>query len=209
MSPAGMLEAGAAELGLTLPTPSKEKLLAYLALLGKWNRTYNLTAIRDPEKMLTHHLLDSLAVLPHLPAGTLADVGSGGGLPGVPLAIMQPERQVFLNDANSKKAAFLRQAQIELSLGNVRVHEGRSETWRPETRFQAVITRGFAALADFLSSCRHLVVDDGVLLAMKGAAPDAEIQALPRDAGEPKVIRLHPPFLGAERHLVLISERAK
>jgi 16S rRNA (guanine527-N7)-methyltransferase len=202
-----MLTQGAHALGVPLQASATEKLLAYLELLGKWNRTYNLTAIREPEKMLTHHVLDSLSALPHLPAGALADVGSGGGLPGIPLAIARPDQQFVLNDANTKKAAFLRQAQIELALPNVRVHEGRTETWQPAPRFDGVITRGFAALAEFVASCRHLLSPGGVLLAMKGMLPEAELQALPPDVANPRIIRLHPPFLDAERHLVCMTPR--
>jgi 16S rRNA (guanine527-N7)-methyltransferase len=137
------------------------------------------------------HLLDSLAVVPHLAGGTLADVGSGAGLPGIPLAIARPEWRVTLNDANQKKAAFLRQAVIELGLGNADVHEGRVESWRPAARFDVVISRAFAELGEFIAKCSHL----GVLLAaMKGAAPEA---------GNYRVIELRVPLLEAQRHLVL------
>lgn len=150
--PRALLERGLAALGLPMPDDAPDRLLAYLGLLEKWNRTYNLTAIRDPLRMVTHHLLDSLAVLPHLPEGTLADVGAGGGLPGIPLAIAQPWRRVALNDANQKKAAFLKQAVIELQLANAEVHAGRVEAWHPVQRFACVITRGFAELAQIISA---------------------------------------------------------
>jgi 16S rRNA (guanine527-N7)-methyltransferase len=197
------LQRGLDELGLALPEGAQEKFLAYLELLAKWNKTYNLTAIRDPDKMISHHLLDSLAVLPHLPAGLLADIGSGGGLPGIPLAIAQPARRVMLNDANHKKAAFLQQAVIELKLTNAQVHIGRVQAWRPAQRFACVITRGFAELADFISACRHLLAPGGVLAAMKGVFPRAELERVPAGADCRDVRRLQVPLLEAERHLVL------
>ena len=202
-SRATALQRGLDELGLALPEDAQEKFLAYLELLAKWNKTYNLTAIRDPDKMISHHLLDSLAVLPHLPAGLLADVGSGGGLPGIPLAIAQPARCVTLNDANHKKAAFLQQAVIELKLTNAQVHVGRVQAWRPAQRFACVITRGFAELADFISACRHLLAPGGVLAAMKGVFPRAELERVPAGAECRDVRRLQVPLLEAERHLVL------
>jgi 16S rRNA (guanine527-N7)-methyltransferase len=197
------LQRGLDELALTLPAAAQEKLLAYMDLLAKWNKTYNLTAIREPEKMLSHHLLDSLAVLPHLPAGPTADVGSGGGLPGIPLAIADPGRRVTLNDANQKKSVFLQQAVIELKLSNADVHAGRVQSWRPAQRFACVITRGFAELAEFLSTCRHLVAPGGVLAAMKGVFPRAELDRVSGSADCRDVRRLQVPLLGAERHLVL------
>ena len=197
------LQRGLDELGLALPEGAQEKFLAYLELLAKWNKTYNLTAIRDPERMISHHLLDSLAVLPHLPTGTLADVGSGGGLPGIPLAIAQPARRVTLNDANHKKAAFLQQAVIELALTNADVHVGRVQAWRPAQPFDCVITRGFAELADFISACRHLLATGGLLAAMKGVFPQAELERVPAGADCRDVRRLQVPLLVAQRHLVL------
>jgi 16S rRNA (guanine527-N7)-methyltransferase len=197
MTPAAALESGLDELELEVPAGAREQLLRYLELLAKWNRTYNLTAVRDPLEMVSHHLLDSLAVVPHLPmqGDTLADVGSGAGLPGIPLAIARPQWQVTLNDASQKKTAFLRQAAIELKLANVAVHEGRVEAWRPAARFAVVISRAFAELARFISSCRHLVQPGGVLAAMTGAAP--------AESHGGKVIALHVPLLDAARHLVL------
>jgi 16S rRNA (guanine527-N7)-methyltransferase len=201
--PRAPLERGLAALGFALPRDASERLLAYLALLGKWNQTYNLTAIRDPAKMVTHHLLDSLAVLPHLPAGSLADIGAGGGLPGIPLAIAQPERRVTLNDSNEKKAAFLRQAVIELKLSNTDVHAGRVQAWRPAQPFACVITRGFAELAQFIAACRHLLAPGGVLAAMKGAFPRHELERVPANVDCRQVHRLRVPLLDAERHLVI------
>lgn len=203
MMPLAALRSGLAEIGQPLTGAAQEKLIAYLDLLAKWNKTYNLTAIRDPLQMISHHLLDSLAVRPHLPGGELADVGSGGGLPGIPLAIAEPDRRVTLNDANHKKSAFLRQAVIELKLGNADVHAGRVEAWQPARPFACVIARGFAELAQFVATCRHLVRAGGVLAAMKGVYPRDELSRVPPDANCSDVRRLQVPLLDAERHLVL------
>jgi len=205
MTPATALQRGLSELALVLPAGASEKLLAYLELLAKWNKIYNLTAIRDPLQAVSLHLLDSLAVLRELRdrRGALADVGSGGGLPGIPLAIAEPARRVTLNDASQKKCAFLRQAIIELGLRNADVHVGRAEQWRPAQRFAVVITRGFASLVDFLAACRHLVAPEGVLAAMKGAYPEAELAQIPPGCDCGDVRRLKVPMLDAERHLVL------
>jgi 16S rRNA (guanine527-N7)-methyltransferase len=207
-TPQAALQRGLSELALALPPGAVEKLLAYLDLLSKWNKIYNLTAIRDPLQAVSHHLLDSLAVLRELPAlsgraGALADVGSGGGLPGIPLAIAEPARRITLNDANEKKAAFLRQAVIELGLRNAEVHVGRAEHWRPAERFAVVISRGFASVVDFLAACHHLAAPGGVLAAMKGAYPVAELAQVPADCDCTDVRRLKVPLLDAERHLVL------
>jgi 16S rRNA (guanine527-N7)-methyltransferase len=177
-----------------------------MELLGKWNRTYNLTAIRDPLKMVSHHLLDSLSVMPHLPmvdGALLADVGSGAGLPGIPLAIVRPQWRIVLNDASEKKAAFLRQAGIELGLNNVEVHSGRVEAWRPLSLFRVVIARAFAELGEFLAACRHLVAPGGVFAAMKGVHPSDELVTVPAGCDCDRVIELRVPLLDAQRHLVL------
>jgi 16S rRNA (guanine527-N7)-methyltransferase len=191
------LEQGASELGLALPPTARAQFMHYIALLAKWNRTYNLTAIRDPIEMVPHHLLDSLAVVPHLPVpavGILADVGSGAGLPGIPIAIARPQWRVTLNDSREKKTAFLRQAAIELRLSNVEVHEGRVERWTPQKKFGLVISRAFAELAQFRALCAHLVARDGFLAAMTGAAAQAP---------GCRTIELRVPMLEARRHLVL------
>lgn len=199
MTPQAALDCGLGELALGLPAGARERLLGYVQLLAKWNRTYNLTAIRDPLAMVTQHLLDSLAVLPHLALAEharLADAGSGAGLPGIPLAIARPSWEVVLVESSAKKAAFLRQAKIELALDNVDVHEGRAQAWRPQPLFDLVISRAFAALEDFIAACRHLVAPAGALAAMKGTAPE-QVHA------HCLVIRLRVPLLDAQRHLVL------
>jgi 16S rRNA (guanine527-N7)-methyltransferase len=205
MTPQAALDRGLDELALTLPPGASAKLMSYLELLAKWNKTYNLTAIRDPLQAVSHHLLDSLAVLPELSdrSGALADVGSGGGLPGIPIAIAQPARRVTLNDASEKKGAFLRQAVIELALANTTVHAGRVEQWHPAEGFAVVISRGFASLVDFIAGCRHLVAPSGVLAAMKGVFPREELAQVPADCDCREVRRLKVPMLDAERHLVL------
>lgn len=203
MTPRAALRHGLSESGQPLAEAAQEKLIAYVELLAKWNKVHNLTAIRDPLQMISHHLLDSLAVRPHLPDGALADVGSGGGLPGIPLAIAEPQRRVTLNDANHKKAAFLQQAVIELRLANADVHAGRVQAWRPSSPFACVIARGFAELAQFIATCRHLVRAGGVLAAMKGVYPQDELSRVPPDADCSDVRRLQVPLLTAERHLVL------
>ena len=205
------LEAGLAELGIDLAGAAQQKLLAYVALLYKWNRTYSLTALREQEQAVSLHLLDSLAVLPHLAAlgaHTLLDVGSGGGMPGIPLAIALPELRVTLLDSNSKKAAFLQQAAIELKLANVAVHCGRVEQYHPQQGFAAVTSRAFAELADFVELTRHLLADDGRWLALKGVWPHDEIARLPSSAVVDAVHRLVVPGVGGERHLVVMQSRS-
>jgi 16S rRNA (guanine527-N7)-methyltransferase len=197
MTPGEALERGVSELGLDLPSQASGQLMSYIGLLVKWNRVYNLTAIREPLEMVTHHVLDSLAVLPHLPlrpGAALADVGAGAGLPGIPIAIARPQWRVVLNDSSEKKTAFLRQAAIELALPNSEVHAGRVEQWTPAEKFGVVISRAFAELARLRLLCMHLVAPGGVLAAMTAAAPIAE---------RCKVVRLRVPLLEAERHLVL------
>ena len=202
---AQQLAQGLAAMGLEVPAAAQEKLLAYAALLEKWNKTYSLTALRGADKAVSHHLLDSLAVLPHVPAGTLLDVGSGGGMPGIPLAIVLPELAVTLIDSNSKKTAFLRQAAIELRLSNVNVHCGRVEQYHPPLPFSAITSRAFAELTDFVVLSRHLLAADGVWLAMKGVRPEAEIAALPAGVRVRAVHPLQVPGVEGERHVVILD----
>ncbi|GAP65920.1 16S rRNA m(7)G-527 methyltransferase [Mizugakiibacter sediminis] len=196
------LEDGIARLGLTLPADAVARLLAYLALLERWNAAYNLTAVREPEAMVTRHLLDSLAVAPYVEGATLADLGSGAGLPGIPLAIAAPRRQVTLVDANGKKARFLRAAVRELALGNARVIEGRVED--VAGRYDCITARAFASLAEMLAWGGHLLAPGGAWLALKGRYPDDELAALPAGFRVEAVHRLAVPGLDAERHLVVL-----
>ncbi len=200
------LQAGLTQLGLDLDAVARDRLLDYLALLVKWNRVYNLTAIHEPERMLTHHLLDSLAVLPHLEADRLLDVGSGGGLPGIPLAIARPALQVTLLEASHKKSAFLRQAALELGLTNVEIVQARVEDYRPAHPYPSIISRALGDLAQFVRLTGHLLAENGLWLAMKGVYPDEEIAQL-AGARVVRSIRLAVPGLAAERQLIVLARR--
>jgi len=197
------LAAGLTALGIALPEAAQLKLLAFRDLLLKWNRTYNLTALRDPQQAVSHHLLDALAILPHVGAGPLLDVGSGGGLPGIPLAIARPDLSVTLVDTVQKKAAFLQQAVIELELKSVAVHHARVEEMRGQ--YAQISSRAFAELARFISLTHHLLAPGGRWLAMKGALPDDEFKALPAGSEVEAIIPLAVPGLDAERHLIILK----
>jgi 16S rRNA (guanine527-N7)-methyltransferase len=186
-------------------------LLAYVALLKKWNSTYNLTAIRDEMDMVTQHLLDSLSILPVLSESALAgrrwaDVGSGAGLPGIPLAIARPDLDMTLVEAVEKKSAFQRQAKIELGLSNIAVYSGRVEDMEGG-QFAAVVSRAFADLTDFIRLAGHLPAPNGRLYAMKGLAPEDEMSRLPPGWAVKECTRLTVPGLDAQRHLIVL-ERA-
>ena len=200
------LAAGLTALGIALPEVAQLKLLAFRDLLLKWNRTYNLTALRDPQQAISHHLLDALAILPHIGAGPLLDVGSGGGLPGIPLAIARPDLSVTLVDTVQKKASFLQQAAIELGLPNISVHCGRVEQYHPSTGYAAIASRAFSALAAFAAMTRHLLAADGCWLAMKGIWPEDEIAHLPANVRVDAAYRLRVPGVEGERHLVVMRE---
>ena len=205
MSIESQLKAGIAALGLALPDGAEAKLLAYLALLDKWNRVYNLTAVRDPERMVSHHLLDSLAAVSFFQGESVLDVGSGGGLPGIPLAIARPELQVTLIDSIAKKTAFLLQAKAELGLGNVQVITSRVEDFQPEAPFDVITSRAFSDLKEFVTLTRHLLKPGGRWLAMKGLLPHEEISTLP---GWAKVSANHVlavPGLEASRHMIVLE----
>ena len=209
MTPTEKLDEGLAELGLDLDASIRQRLLDYLSLLGRWNRTYNLTSVRAELAMVGAHLLDSLSVLPYLGRpDSLADVGSGAGLPGIPLAMARPDMVVSLIESIQKKASFLTQAKIDLALGNVSIYCARaeelggSEAFRPA---QVVISRAFADLASFVRVASGLLAPGGRLLAMKGMHPGAEIDSLPQGW---EVLQCHPlkvPGLAAQRHLIIIE----
>ena len=196
---------GLSGLGLALDDASIERLLAYVALLEQWNAAYNLTAVRDPNEMVTRHLLDSLAVAPHVHGTTLADLGSGAGLPGIPLAIIAPEREILLVDSNGKKARFLREAVRRLGLSRVGVAESRAEN--VEGTFDCITARAFASLAEMLGWAGHLLARDGTWLALKGRFPQDELAAVPAAFRVADVIKLHVPGLDADRHLVVIRRQ--
>lgn len=199
------LARGAAALGLALDAPTLDRLLAYRDLLAKWNRAYNLTAVREPAAMIEKHLLDSLSVAPYLQGDRVCDVGTGGGLPGVPLAIVQPGRQFTLLDSNGKKTRFLVQVAAELRLPNVTVVHARAEQHQPERPYDTVVTRAFATLADMLAASGHLLAPGGVFLAMKGVYPREELTAVPPPFHVQDVLALRVPGLEGARHLVRIA----
>jgi 16S rRNA (guanine527-N7)-methyltransferase len=200
-----VLTRGADALGVPLSPAQSEQLELYLDLLEKWNRVYNLTAIRDRAQMVTHHVLDSLAVVPHLRGARVLDIGSGGGLPGIPIAIARPDVHVTLLDSNHKKTAFLNQAVGELRLANVAVAGERAEAWDTADRFDTIVSRAFADLAEFVAVGTRLLAADGVFAAMKGVHPYEEIERLPAGFVVREVVRLQVPGLDAERHLVLVG----
>jgi len=196
------LETGISELGLVLDSEAKKKLLAYLALLDKWNKVYNLTAIRNKGEMVSYHLLDSLSVLPYLWGGRWLDVGSGGGLPGIVLAIAKPDWNFTLLDSNTKKTSFLQQAVIELGLKNVSVHSGRVEDWVIERGFEGIISRAFTELGDFIEITSHLLAPKGRWVAMKGWAGE-ELGTVSPGIQIERVVQLSVPGINAKRSLVI------
>jgi 16S rRNA (guanine527-N7)-methyltransferase len=202
-----LLEKGLLELGLPIGYEQQGLLLQYLLLLEKWNQVYNLTAIRDLTKMVAAHLLDSLSVVPLLTGETILDVGSGAGLPGIPLAVAMPGCKVTLLDSNHKKAAFLRQAVADLAMKNVNVVCERVESWVAPTGFEVIISRAFSDLGEFVTLTGRLLAPGGVIAAMKGLHPFEELERVPRGFRVREVRALQVPGLEAERHLVLI-ERA-
>ena len=209
MTVAVELDRGIDALQLQLSADVRARLLGYLELLHKWNRVYNLTAVRDPDRMLTHHILDSLAVVPHLHGTRMLDVGSGAGLPGIPLALALPQANITLIEANHKKATFLKQAAIELELSGVDVVNERVETWAVSTPFDVVISRALADLVEFVSLAGRHCAPHGVLAAMKGVFPHEEIARVPDGFVVDRTVALKVPGLEAERHLVLIRRSAR
>ncbi len=204
MDLAQALAQGLTQLGQDLPFTVQAKLLQFVALLAKWNRAYNLTAVREPAAMLPRHLLDSLAVLPHLQGLRVLDVGSGAGLPGIPLALARPDLQFTLLDSNGKKTRFMTQAVTELGLPNVSVVQSRVEDYQAPVHFDSVITRAFATVADVVAATGRLCAPQGQLLLMKGAYPITELEDQPPGFTLREAIRLQIPGLDAERHLLVI-----
>ena len=201
------LQSGLKEMGLDLSGEQQDKLLAYVEMLKKWNKTYNLTALRDESQIISHHLLDSLTLPPYLEgAQIMLDVGSGGGQPGIPAAVCRPDLQITLLDANTKKTSFLQQAAIELELKNVRVVSGRVEAVQ-SLRADVITSRAFAELADFVNWTAHLLQDGGRWAAMKGVYPAAEIDRLPDSVCVERVDKIRVPQLNAERHMVILRKK--
>ncbi|MEL4016041.1 16S rRNA (guanine(527)-N(7))-methyltransferase RsmG [Dryocola clanedunensis] len=191
--------------GITLPENQKQQLVGYVELLHKWNKAYNLTSVRDPDEMLVRHILDSIVVEPHLQGTRFIDVGTGPGLPGIPLAIVRPDSHFTLLDSLGKRVRFLRQVQHELQLENVTPVQSRVEEFPAEPPFDGVISRAFASLTDMVSWCHHLPGQDGKFYALKGLRPDDEIASLPEAFRVEEIIRLQVPKLDGERHLVVIK----
>ena len=209
MNQAQQLRDGIQALGLDIDEAKQVKLLDYAALLQKWNKTYNLTALRDPAQTVSHHLLDSLTLLPYIEhAQTMLDVGSGGGQPGIPTAICRPDLDITLLDANTKKPPFCNKPSSNSALKNVRVISGRVEA-AADCRADVITSRAFAELADFVNWTEHLLKDGGYWAAMKGVYPQEEIDKLPESVAVEKVEALHVPQLNAERHIVIIRKKGR
>ena len=204
MSPSEELKRGSEQLGISLSAKVQIKLLDYLALLHRWNKFYNLTAVRNSQQMVSNHLLDSLAVMPHLWPGRWLDVGCGAGLPGLVLAISKPEWHFSLVDSNSKKTSFVQQAIIELELPNANVICARAEDWQPAELFDGIISRAYTELGDFLNSTRHLMAEHGNWAAMKGST-EQELARVPEGCRIDRVIPLQVPGLHAARSLVIAT----
>ena len=195
-----------AKLPFDLPQGLADQILVYLELLMKWNKAYNLTAIRSQEQMLSHHILDSLSIAPYIVGPRILDVGTGPGFPGLPLAMMMPEKHFILLDSNSKKTRFVNQVVMELGLENVEVVTSRAENYEPDQGVNTVVSRAFTSLDEFVRKTSSCCVKKGLLIAMKGRYPTEEISSLPPDT-DPEVIKLEVPDLDAERHLVLIRPK--
>ncbi len=191
-------------MGLDLPAPTCARLVAFIRLLEKWNRQYNLTAVRDPEQMIPRHLLDSLSVLPFLKGTRVLDIGTGAGLPGIPLALARPDLHFTLLDSNAKKLTFVRQALHELQIGNVSVVQARAEKFQPPEKFDTLMARAFASLAEIVSVSAHLFAPGARLLALKGVFPTDELAALGGNY-HIDIKALSVPGLNAERHLVILE----
>ncbi|MEK6308324.1 MAG: 16S rRNA (guanine(527)-N(7))-methyltransferase RsmG [Pantoea dispersa] len=192
---------------ISLSDQQKQQLVGYVELLHKWNKAYNLTSVRDPQQMLVRHILDSIVVEPHLQGERFIDVGTGPGLPGIPLAIVRPQAHFTLLDSLGKRVRFLRQVQHELGLTNVTPVQSRVEEFPAEAPFDGVISRAFASLEDMLNWCHHLPGATGHFYALKGARPDDEIAALPAGFAIEKIAPLRVPELEGERHLVVIRRQ--
>ncbi|VVM81420.1 Ribosomal RNA small subunit methyltransferase G [Pseudomonas fluorescens] len=204
------LSTGARQLGVALSEQQHQQLLGYLALLIKWNKAYNLTAVRDPDEMVSRHLLDSLSVMPfiHSDAQSWLDVGSGGGMPGIPLAILHPHKQVTLLDSNGKKTRFLTQVKLELKLDNLQVIHSRVEEYQPAQPFAGIISRAFSSMENFTGWTRHLGDTQTHWLAMKGLQPADELVALPADFTVESEQALTVPGCQGQRHLLILRRKA-
>ncbi len=201
------LEQGLIALGLSLDEAARQQLIHYLQLLEKWNQAYNLTSVRKPEQMVTHHLLDSLVMIPYIKAPRILDVGSGAGLPGIPLAIANKGWQVEMLDSNNKKTRFITQAIAELGLKNAGVVRSRAEEYHPDRPYDTVISRAYSSLEKMVETAGQHCAKDGCLLAMKGAYPMMELEQIPESFQVSEVSSLKVPNLGAERHVVVLKHK--
>ena len=202
------LTLGARELGVELTESQHHQLLAYLALLIKWNKAYNLTAVRDPDEMVSRHLLDSLSIMSFVEGERWLDVGSGGGMPGIPMAILFPGTKVTVLDSNGKKTRFLTQVKLELKLDNLEVIHSRAEAFEPQQPFNGIISRAFSSLEDFTQWTRHMGDDQTHWLAMKGLHPANELVALPADFRLDSAQALAVPGCQGQRHLLILRRTA-
>ncbi len=200
------LASGAAELGVELDESAQHALLSYLALLKRWNKVYNLTAIKGDANMLTRHLLDSLSVVTKLQGNRTIDIGTGAGLPGIPVAIADPGMQVTLLDSNAKRCRFLRQVQAQLKLNNVTIVQKRVEEYQPAEKFDNLLSRAFSSLQSFISSSAHLLAEGGQLIAMKGVWPGDEKEQLTSGFKINEVVKIIVPGLPEQRHLVICKK---
>ncbi|MCX9575377.1 16S rRNA (guanine(527)-N(7))-methyltransferase RsmG [Vibrio cholerae] len=202
------LDALISKTSLTVTEQQREQLVGYVQLLDKWNKAYNLTSVRDPMEMLVKHILDSLVVSPHLVGERFIDVGTGPGLPGIPLAIMHPDKEFVLLDSLGKRIRFLKQVIHDLKINNVLPVQSRVEEFDPESGFDGVLSRAFASMTDMVNWCQHLPKpNDGVFLALKGVRPDDEITLLPEWCSVTDIKALQVPELEGERHLVILSRK--
>lgn len=204
---AAQLETYLAETGLTATAQQQKQLIDFVNMLNKWNKAYNLTSVRDPQAMLIRHIMDSLVVSPHLVGSRFIDVGTGPGLPGIPLAILNPDKQFVLLDSLGKRIRFQKQVQFELGIKNITSMESRVEAYQPEVGFDGVLSRAFASIQDMLSWCHHLPADNGVFYALKGQLNDDEMAKIPDGFTVTNVIELTVPHLDEQRHLLKIIKQ--
>lgn len=203
---ANLLKQGIKQLALPITEQQQEQLLGYLELLAKWNKAYNLTAVRDINEMVSRHLLDSLSIVPYIKGNYWLDVGSGGGMPGIPLAIIFPDIEFTLLDSNGKKTRFLTQVALELKLTNVQVINQRAESFHVKQPFTGIVSRAFSSLADFVNLTKHLANEQTEWLAMKGVYPEQELQTLPTEFKVESDYQLTVPNCEGQRHLLIIKQ---
>nr|WP_275974553.1 16S rRNA (guanine(527)-N(7))-methyltransferase RsmG [Shewanella algicola] len=196
-----------AEMKISATELQKKQLIGFVEMLAKWNKAYNLTSVRDPEQMLIRHIMDSLTVSPYLEGNRFIDVGTGPGLPGIPLAIMNPDREFVLLDSLGKRIRFQKQVQFELKINNITSVESRVEAYQPEDKFDGVLSRAFASIQDMLSWCHHLPKENGIYYALKGQLSEQELQQMPAGFSLVDTIVLHVPKLDEQRHLLKIAKQ--